>query len=570
MKKFLALFLSIIAISSALVACNEGDDADVTTGATTQKKVTTSSTVTTTSAGITTTDKVTTTTASPTTSKDPEMSTAITTVDTPTTNAPAVTTSGKAPEQGETPHVHAWSEWKLESEPTCTENGSRSHSCTCGQTESETVTALGHNYVNGVCTVCGAENFSKELKTLDISGVDNIYYCSDDLIVFSSGEKSFVADRATGKILGDGYGSIKCAGTDGYVVAYNISTEITSEVEDEDYGTLRTYRTTTDSYVLDKNGKVIYSARYVAIGADMGSTTYEGEYIHSCNEGRIISVTSNTHHFGMAHSSMTVHIRDLSGNVLATHKDIRSLGTFIGGELIMLTDDSVGGHLIVVGKNGEILRRGLEWEENMPIELYDTFFPSGTWSLDGFIDGYTLIETDNYFDKSTIVISSDLTEKYYIKSEYLASKKHHGKIVASKIINNGALSEGYYLIDLAKCEIGEDGFSVPTLDAAITGTEYDGVYFSDHFGTERYFLVSRGGKWGYLSVDGKTEKLYDDAGSFFDGIAIVKDGNEVYVIDENLDRISKSSIGYDSIYSAASGVFGLKKDGKTTVAVYDN
>lgn len=565
MKKILALFLSIITISSALVACKEGDDADMTT----QKKVITSENVTTTFATITTTDKVTTTAASTSVSNGSEVSTGITTASTPTTKAPP-TTSGKAPEQGDDPHVHAWCEWKLESEPTCTENGLRRRSCACGQTESETVTAIGHNYVNGVCTLCGAKNFSKELKTLDISGVDNIYYCSDDLIVFSSGEKSFVADRATGKILAGGYNSIKCAGTDGYVVAYNISTEITSEVEDEDFGTLRSYRTTTDSYVLDKNGNVIYSAHYVAVSADMGSTTYEGEYIHSCNEGRIISVLSNTYHFGMAHSTLKVRIRDTDGNVLSTHNDIRSLGTFIDGELIMLTDDSVGGYLIVVGKNGEILRRGLEWEENMPVELYDTFFPSDTWSLDGFIDGYTLIETDNYFDKSTIVISSDLSEKYYIKSEYLASKKHHGKIVASKIIKNDTLSEGYYLIDLAKCKIGEDGFCIPTLDAAIAKTEYDGVYFSDHFGTEKYFLVSRDGKWGYLSVDGKTEKLYDDAGSFYDGIAIVKDGNEVYVIDESFDRISESCVGYDSIYSAASGVFGLKKDGKTTVAIYDN
>ena len=42
-------------------------------------------------------------------------------------------------------------------EPTCGAEGSETVTCTlCGNTYTETLPALGHTYVNGVCTVCGA------------------------------------------------------------------------------------------------------------------------------------------------------------------------------------------------------------------------------------------------------------------------------------------------------------------------------------------------------------------------------------------------------------------------------
>lgn len=554
MKKIVALLLATVTLSSTLIACGKNDDIKTTENS---KKITTASVITTENPENSSTDGNVTTTSPENSSTEGNVTTM-----TPTTTTAPTTTDDQ-------PHVHTWSEWTVSVEPTCTESGSRTRSCSCGMAENEALSTIDHNYVNGVCTMCKAEDPSKPVKTLDSLDADNVYYCSSELIVFNSDDKCFVADRATGKILGDGYDGMKCAGSDGYVVAYNYFTEVIDQIEDEDYGTLCATKTTTDSYVLDRSGNVIYTATYISIAEDMGSTTYEGEYIHSCNEGRIITVTSSTYHFGMAHSTLKVRIRDTDGNVLSTHNDIRSLGTYIGGELIMLTDDSVGGHLIVVGKNGEILRRGLEWEDGMPIDLYDTFFPSDTWSLNGFIGGYALIETDNYYDKTTLLISSDLSKKYFISSEYLAKKTHCGSIVASKIVKDGVTSENYYLIDLAKCKIGEDGFCIPTLDAAIKNVGYDSVSFSDRFGAESYILVSRDGKWGYLSIDDKTERLYDDAGSFFDGIAMVKDGESVYVIDENFKKISASLHGYTSLYSAGAGVFALQKDGKTTIAVFD-
>ena len=55
-------------------------------------------------------------------------------------------------------HVHSFGEWVNTKEPTCTENGIRTRTCSdCGETEDEEVPALGHNFVEEVCTECGAE-----------------------------------------------------------------------------------------------------------------------------------------------------------------------------------------------------------------------------------------------------------------------------------------------------------------------------------------------------------------------------------------------------------------------------
>lgn len=52
---------------------------------------------------------------------------------------------------------HEWSE-PVTVEPTCTENGTKTSTCTCcGVVKTEIIEALGHSYENGVCTKCGAE-----------------------------------------------------------------------------------------------------------------------------------------------------------------------------------------------------------------------------------------------------------------------------------------------------------------------------------------------------------------------------------------------------------------------------
>ena len=63
----------------------------------------------------------------------------------------------KLTDGGETPHVHTWDDGKVTTEPTCTEAGVKTYTCSkCDETKTEPIPALGHNYVNGVCSRCGA------------------------------------------------------------------------------------------------------------------------------------------------------------------------------------------------------------------------------------------------------------------------------------------------------------------------------------------------------------------------------------------------------------------------------
>lgn len=47
---------------------------------------------------------------------------------------------------GDLIHEHSWSDWKLEKEPTCTEDGFEVRTCSCGGQEKNTIPALGHDW----------------------------------------------------------------------------------------------------------------------------------------------------------------------------------------------------------------------------------------------------------------------------------------------------------------------------------------------------------------------------------------------------------------------------------------
>lgn len=52
-------------------------------------------------------------------------------------------------------HTHSYSDWTVMVEPTCTTPGMRRKECSCGDVVEESIAALGHNYVDDVCTRCG-------------------------------------------------------------------------------------------------------------------------------------------------------------------------------------------------------------------------------------------------------------------------------------------------------------------------------------------------------------------------------------------------------------------------------
>lgn len=81
---------------------------------------------------------------------------------------------------------HSFEAWTNVKTPTCTEEGKNERICaSCGTKESKTVAAAGHNFVNGVCTVCGTIKGSEDLaftKNGDGYTVSGIGSCKDNII----------------------------------------------------------------------------------------------------------------------------------------------------------------------------------------------------------------------------------------------------------------------------------------------------------------------------------------------------------------------------------------------------
>ena len=56
---------------------------------------------------------------------------------------------------------HSFGPWQVTTAATCTTDGSQTHSCTvCGESQTQSIPAYGHNYQNGVCSNCGERNTS--------------------------------------------------------------------------------------------------------------------------------------------------------------------------------------------------------------------------------------------------------------------------------------------------------------------------------------------------------------------------------------------------------------------------
>ena len=76
-------------------------------------------------------------------------------------------TSGES--GGET-HQHAFGEWTVTTEPTCTEAGVETRTCECGETETREIEALGHDWNEGVCGNCGEEQ-EQPVESEKLTGV---------------------------------------------------------------------------------------------------------------------------------------------------------------------------------------------------------------------------------------------------------------------------------------------------------------------------------------------------------------------------------------------------------------
>ena len=69
---------------------------------------------------------------------------------------------------------HEYGSWSVSKAATCEEKGEKVRTCSkCGYAQKEAIAAKGHNYSNGVCTVCGKTKPSGDLVS---SHSDLVFY----------------------------------------------------------------------------------------------------------------------------------------------------------------------------------------------------------------------------------------------------------------------------------------------------------------------------------------------------------------------------------------------------------
>ena len=111
-------------------------------------------------------------------------------------------------------HTHTYSSWVVVDEPTCTEEGLRERTCSCGEKETEQIAALGHtageavrenekeptctekgSYEEAVyCTVCG-EEMSRKTVSVDALGHDYKGEVTDEALCLVPGEMTYTCTR---------------------------------------------------------------------------------------------------------------------------------------------------------------------------------------------------------------------------------------------------------------------------------------------------------------------------------------------------------------------------------------
>ena len=89
---------------------------------------------------------------------------------------------------------------------------------------------------------------------------------------------------------------------------------------------------------------------------------------------------------------------------------------------------------------------------------------------------------------------------------------------------------GFMLVDLGL---------IPSITGGMEAESFVGFYDSLTLNTEKYWLISTEGKWGYIDHDGTVMNLYDGASAFEGGYAVVIENGTAYLIDEDFEKLEE-------------------------------
>lgn len=139
------------------------------------------------------------------------------------------------PDEEASPHEHDYGEWAVVEQATCTADGLERRECYCGQSEERIISALGHDYVDGACSVCGdVELVGTEGLEYTLSGDGSYYILSGqgtaegDIVVSSSIDGVPVKQIADGAFAGTSPEDMSSSGVT--VAPLSPNTSITSVV----------------------------------------------------------------------------------------------------------------------------------------------------------------------------------------------------------------------------------------------------------------------------------------------------------------------------------------------------
>ena len=78
---------------------------------------------------------------------------------------------------------------------------------------------------------------------------------------------------------------------------------------------------------------------------------------------------------------------------------------------------------------------------------------------------------------------------------------------------------------------------------------YDYIAMAD----ENYWLAQSGDQWGYIDHDGNEMAMFQDAGQFVGGYALVKEDGQIWMIDEEFRKLE--SLGQGDSVSAMGELY---------------
>lgn len=106
------------------------------------------------------------------------------------------------------------------------------------------------------------------------------------------------------------------------------------------------------------------------------------------------------------------------------------------------------------------------------------------------------------------------------------------------------------LVDFSKNSNPENEVEDLSMNEVVTAV-YDYIAMAD----EEYWLVRSGDRWGYIDHDGNEMAMFEEAGSFANGHAVVLENGEAWLIDTDFDKLE--SLGAADSVSSMGELFAV-------------